>query len=71
MSRLRKVRSTPPDVFDDPGDVALFGFGVGIAQVLAAVLAVTREVPVLPPVDAFPFLPAQHGLVFDIEACLA
>ena len=52
---------------DDPGNVALLGFGIGIAQILAAKLAVTREVPVLSPVDALPFLPAKHGLVFDIE----
>src|SRR5579859_1982295 len=56
--------------FDDPGHVALFRFGIGIAQVLAAILAVAREVPVLPPVDAFPFLPAQDGLVFDIKGLL-
>src|SRR5207248_4320240 len=56
-----------PRGLDDPGNVALLGFGIGIAQILAANLAVTREVPILPPVDALPFLPAEHGLVFDIE----
>src|SRR5712692_10730228 len=37
------------------------------SDVCSSDLAVAREIPVLPPVDAFPFLPAEHGLVFDIE----
>src|SRR5579883_2144896 len=52
---------------DNPGDVALFGLRIGVAQVLAAVLAVAREIPVLAPVDAFPLLPAQDGAILDIK----
>src|SRR5712692_9786673 len=37
------------------------------SDVCSSDLAVAREVPILPPVDAFPFLPAEHRLVFDVE----
>ena len=40
---------------------------IGIAQILAAILAVTREIPVLAPVDALPLLPAEDCLIFDVE----
>ena len=53
--------------FDNPGNIAFFGNGIGIAQVVIAILAVAREVPVLPPVDAFPLLPAENRLIFDIK----
>src|SRR5579883_284294 len=56
--------------FDDPGGEAFLRYRIGIAQILAAELTVAREVPVLPPVDAFPLLPAQNGLVFDVERLL-
>ena len=30
----------------------------------------TREIPVLPPVDSFPFLPTQDRLILDIKSLL-
>src|SRR6266568_8318356 len=51
----------------NPGYIALFGILIGIAQILAAILAVTREIPVLTPVDALPLLPAEDCLIFDVR----
>src|SRR5437764_7142744 len=55
---------------DDPGNIALFGKRIGVAQIVTAILAMAREVPVLPPVNAFPFLPAQNGAILNIKRFL-
>src|SRR5207248_258673 len=55
---------------DDPGDVALFGQRIGVAQILTAILTVSLEVPVLSPVNALPLLPTQDGAVLDIKRFL-
>src|SRR6266568_1236431 len=52
---------------NNPGYIAFSGILIGIAQILVAILAVTREVPILPPVDTLPLLPAEDGLIFDVE----
>src|SRR5436305_8085711 len=54
---------------DDPGSIALLRDGVRITEILTTILAMPREVPVLPPVNAFPLLPAQDSTILYIE-CL-
>src|SRR3954447_5813367 len=60
----------PTGGLNDPGDVALFGLRVGIAQIMTAILAMTREIPILAPVNTFPLLPTKNGLVLDVESLL-
>src|SRR5437588_1100445 len=52
---------------NNPGYIAFFRILIDIAQILTAILTVTRKVPVLPPVDTLPLLPAKNRLVFDVK----
>src|SRR5207244_11462855 len=56
---------------DDPWDIALLRFWVGIAQILPAILAMARKIPILPPVDTLPLLPAKHALVLTVIRLLS
>ena len=55
---------------DDPWDIALLRFWVGIAQILPAILAMARKIPILPPVDTLPLLPAKDALVLNVIGLL-
>src|SRR5258708_13100288 len=37
---------------------------------MAAILAMARKIPILAPVDALPFLPAEYGSILDIKCLL-
>src|SRR6266566_8142926 len=55
---------------DDPGNIALLRFWIGIAQILAAILAMAGKSPILPPVDTLPLLPANNTLVLNVISLL-